>query len=231
MSKFTAQQIVTEACSIAKCPGYTAQGGRALTLVLDDLSEHHNLKKNLVTETVIIQPGSNGPFPLPINYRRTYDLFYLVSDEPVFLEPCSLKEFDSENQLAGQTGYPYEWATDLSQTSYGTPGSLYVYPASNAQVSLTHRYYLLQFGIITPETSQLVPWFEDQDYLIMATATRLMRITDDSRYREYVADCEALLYKHLLMEGDEQQVVKSVILDPRHFKSSRAVRRTKLDPW
>ena len=40
----TSAQIVAEALAIAKCPGFTAQGGRALNLVLNDLVLHRDLK-------------------------------------------------------------------------------------------------------------------------------------------------------------------------------------------
>ena len=59
----------------------------------------------------------------------------------------------------------------------------------------------------------------------------MMKITDDDRYGQFVAVGEQLLMKHLLTEGDEQQVVKSVQLDPRRFKVGGSNRPTKLDPW
>ena len=227
----TAKQIVADACMIAKCPGFLAQGGRQLNFVLSDLVLHRNLKVNLVTDYITVTANNNGPFTLEANYLRTYDLWYNVNGEPFFLYPCSLKEFDSEERQSGLSNYPYEWASDLSPVAAGNPGLLYVYPQSNTGVTLTHRYYLKQPDITAPETSSTIPWFEDQDYLMMATAMRLMRMTDDDRYQQFVVDCEKLLEKHLLTEGDEQQVVKEVILDPRRFHVGGSNRPTKLDPW
>ncbi|OYV48237.1 MAG: hypothetical protein B7X10_03370 [Burkholderiales bacterium 21-58-4] len=227
----TAAQIVTDACQIAKCPGYTAQAGRALNLTLADLVMHRNLKVNLITQSLILQPASNGPWNLEANYLRTYDLWFNLNGEPYFLNPSSLREFDSEVQQAALESYPYEWATDLSPVGSGGVGLLYTYPQANTQLTLTHRYYTSQADIVNPATSATVPWFSDQDYLIHMTACRLMKITDDDRYAEFVANGEQLLLKHLMTEGDEQQVVKSVQLDPRRFKVGGGNRPTKLDPW
>jgi hypothetical protein len=43
--------------------------------------------------------------------------------------------------------------------------------------------------------------------------------------------CDKMLEAHLLTEGDEQQVVKEVQLDPRRFRIGGSNRPTKLDPW
>lgn len=227
----TAAQIVADALQIAKCPGFTAQGGRALNLVLDDLAQHRNLKVNLITSTIALAANSNGPFPLEANYLRTYDLFYLVDGEPYFLEPCSLRQYDAESKQSGLSNYPYEFATDLSAVATGGLGQMYVYPKTPTPYVLTHRYYLKQAQISSPETSATVPWFEDQDYLMTATAMRMMRITDDARYDKWEADVEVMLRKYLMTEGDEQQVVKEVKLDPRRFHFGGRVKPTKLDPW
>lgn len=226
-----ASQIVADACQIAKCPGFTAQGGRAFNLVLSDLVQHRNLKVNLVSASISANAGSVGPYNLESDYLRTYELFYLVNGEPLFLDPSSRAEFDADNYSGVGNGYPSEYATDLSPVAGGGVGLLYIFPSSATPLSLTHRYFVNRTEIATPETSAAVPWFSDQDYLVQATAMRLMRITDDARYESYVARCEDMLRLHLLMEGDEQQVVKEVKLDPRRFRGNGGARPTKLDPW
>ena len=202
-----------------------------LNLVLQDLVMHRNLKVNLITSTIIIPPNSYGPFNLESNYLRTYDMFYTVSGTPYFLNACSLKEIDNENYQSGLASYPYEWASDLSGVPTVGYGVMYIYPATGTQLSVTHRYYNQQPDISAPESSNTVPWFSDQDYLTVATATRLMRFTDDERYPLYVQECDRLLENHLMTEGDEQQVVKEVILDPRRFRVGGSNRPTKLDPF
>ena len=227
----TAQQIVALACKVAKCPGYVTMGGQYLNLALMDLWMHRDLKVNRVSQFLTVQAGTNGPFTLEANYARTYDFFYLQNNLPYFLHPVSMEEYDQEFKDPSTGNYPYEYATDLStqaQTASGTSGYVYVYPQSSGQIILTHRYMVQQPDITTPETSSTVPWFQDQDYLIKATATRLMEITDDERHDTFQAMCETMLRTHLIMEGDEQQVVKSVRLDPRRFHGNRSARPTKI---
>ena len=40
-----------------------------------------------------------------------------------------------------------------------------------------------------------------------------------------------MLRPYLIMEGDEQKAVHEVKLDPRHFRSKRGVRPTKVNPY
>lgn len=227
----SAALIVQDALSMAKCPGFTAQGGRALNLVLSDLVQHRNLKVNQVTASITVIANSNGPFNLEADYLRTYEMFYLINDQPYFLQPSSRAQFDAEPNKSTTSNYPYEWATDLSPVATGSPGLLYIYPQSNTGLTLTHRYMINRADIVAPETSATIPWFSDQDYLIQATAMRLMRITDDTRLDRFDADCERMIRAHLVTEGDEQQVVKEVKLDPRRFRVGGSVRPTKIEPF
>lgn len=225
------QNIIDDALAIAKCPGFRAQGGRALNLVLRDLVLHRNLKVNLVSTTISVVANSNGPFNLELNYLRTYELMYLINDQPYFLQPSSRQQFDSEPNKQTTSNYPYEWATDLSPVSTQQPGLLYIYPQSNTGLTLTHRYFVDRPDVPNPESSQIVPWFTDQDYLITATAARMMRVTDDARWISFEAMCDKMLLEHLLTEGDEQQVVKEVKLDPRRFRVGGSLAPTKIEPY
>jgi hypothetical protein len=107
-------------------------------------------------------------------------------------------------------------------------GQLFIYPQSSGTITLTHRYMVKQPDIVTPETSTVIPWFPDQDYLITATAARLMQITDDTRRPDFLKEAATMLGIQLIMEGDEQQVVKSVRLDPRRFHTNRTLKPTKI---
>jgi len=224
----SASAIVTLATSIAKCPGFTFQGGQCLNLALDDLILHRDLKVNLVNRTISVTSGTNGPFNLSSDYVRTYDLFFTQNGQPYFLNPITLEQFDAKLQGADLANYPYEFATDLSPSAAdGTPANLFIYPQSNAALSLTHRYMIRRPGIASPESSTAVPWFQDQDYLVHATALRLMKITDDARYERFVVDADKMLQVHLLMDGDEQKIVKEVALDHRRFRNARRLREIK----
>lgn len=232
MAYLQAQQIVQLACSIAKCPGFSSQGGMFLNMTLEDLWLHRDLKINRVTESIVVQANNYGPFALPLNYLRTYDLFFQQNNLPYFLNPISTEQYDQEFKDPSIANYPYEFMTILTDETTSqansSAGQLFIYPQSSGAISLTHRYMVKQPDITTAETSATIPWFPDQDYLITATAARLMQITDDTRRQEFLTEAGNMLRVHLIMEGDEQQVVKSVRLDPRRFHSNRSLKPTKL---
>lgn len=227
----TATQICSLARTIAKAPGYTVQSGQFLNLVLDDLVLHRDLKMNRVEQTITVQAGSNGPFALQTDYLRTYDLFYTVNNFPYMLYPLSQEEYDGLFKDPSIANYPYCYTTDLTNQATQTACELFIYPQSNSSLSMTHRYMIKRADISSPESSSTVPWFDDQDYLIHATAMRLMKITDDARYERFRADGEAMLKLHIIMEGDEQKVVKEMRLDPQRFHLNRSMRPTKINPF
>ena len=232
MAYLQAQQIVSLACTIAKCPGYIQQGGQFLNMALEDLWLHRDLKINRVTEFITVQANNFGPFTLPLNYLRTYDLFFEQNNLPYFLNPISTEEYDQEFKDPSIANYPYEFMTILvdetTAIAQNSAGTLFIYPQSSGQITLTHRYMVKQPDIVSPETSTIIPWFPDQDYLIKATAARLMDITDDTRRESFLQQLQNMLRVHLIMEGDEQQVVKSVRLDPRRFHTNRTLKPTKI---
>lgn len=228
----SSQAICTEAASIAKAPGFTAQSGRALNLVLNDLCIHRDLKMLRQQESISVGAGNNGPFNLPANYLRTYDLFFTVNNFPFFLNPMSQEDYDALIKDPSISNYPAWYATDLTpvQVSGGIP-TIKIWPQSNSAITLTHRYMINMADIASPESSATVPWFPDQDYLMHAVAERLMRITDDERRETFRKDCEDMLRTHLIMDGDEQKVVKSIRLDPQRFRVGNRIRPTKLNPY
>ena len=228
----TSTQVVATACSVAKCPGFLTTGGLYLNLVLKDLWLHRDLKVNRKTLPLIVQANLNGPFSLEADYQRTYDLFYLQNNLPYFLKQADNMLYDQQFKSPSISNYPYMYTTDLSsaaQIASSAAGQIYIYPQSSGQITLTHRYMQKQPDLVTPETSFLIPWFEDQDYLIKATAVRLMDITDDDRRPQFNDDLEKMLRIHLIMASDdEQQVVRSVKLDPWKFQNTRSLRPTKI---
>lgn len=227
---FPASQIVSLACAEAKCPGFVSLGGNYLNLTLKDLWLHRALKVNRKTQMLTISAGTFGPFLLEADYQRTYDLFYLLNNLPYFLKPASMEMFDMQFKDPSISNYPYMYATDLSTAAQtlASVGGLYIYPQSSGSIFLTHRYIQKRDDIVSPETSATVPWFEDQDYLVKATAGRLMGVTDDQRQTKYMMDCESMLRTHLIMAADdEQQIVRMVKLDPWRFNNNRSARPTK----
>ncbi|HLZ08310.1 MAG TPA: hypothetical protein VKT80_06980, partial [Chloroflexota bacterium] len=203
---------------------------------------NRDLKVNRVTQTLVVQPGTYGPFNLESDYLRTYDLWYPLptsgggtsSSMTQFLTPITMEQWDAEFKSTSISNYPYEFATDLStqaQTSSGSAGVIWIYPMTSGQINLTHRYMKNQPDIPNPSTSTTVPWFPYTQYLINATAAYMMAVTGDDRKPEYVAECENMLRPHLIMQGDEQQTVHEIKLDPRHFKFKRGLKPTKASPF
>lgn len=246
-----ASAICLMASRIAKGgAGMVSIAGQWLNLVLEDLKLNKNLKVNRVTQSITVQPGVYGPFALEADYLRTYDLFYplpvagggTASSMTQFLTPVTMAQFDAEFKSPSISNYPYEFATDLSTQaqvwSGGSQGSgaltsagqLFVYPQSSGTIVMTHRYMKDQPDMATPETSTQAPWFEYTEYLITATAANMMGVTGDDRADEFREKAKDMLRPHLIMEGDEQEAVKSVELDPRRFKFKRGLKPTKASP-
>lgn len=233
----SAAQICADARAIAKANGFTGQSGRFLQATLNDLALHRNLKILLSSVSIALTQGLNGPFNLPQNYQRPYDFYYSIDGEPYEIIQISLEQYDSYFKDQSVANYPVNFATDLSGLAAmpATPPKLYVYPQSNLTVNATMRYFLKQAELTAPlESSVTVPWFEDQEYLRMDVARQLMSITDDERFASWDGAegvCERQLRKHLLMEGDEQTVVKRIKLDPNTFRMGRKVKATKATVW
>lgn len=237
MSNLTLSAICSLAGQIAKCPGFATQQGQMLNFVFDDLVQHQDLKVNRVTQSIVVQANSNGPFALEADYQRTYDLFFMQNNLPYFLNSITMRQYDEEFKDPSIANYPYEYATDLSTQAKvaanlllaNSKGLLFIYPQSSGQITLTHRYMVIQPTYALPQNDAVtIPWFEDQDYLVTATAARLMKVTDDERQPKFEATALAMLKRHLIMEGDEQQTVKNVRLDPRRFHSRRSLKPTKV---
>lgn len=240
MSTLSASQICSLAATIAKGPGFLQQAGQFLNMVLEDLVLNRDLQMNRVTVPIVVGPNNYGPFNLESDYLRTYDMFYPMPTQQVipgytgltmFLKPCGLKNYDAEFKDPSQANYPYEFATDLSPQATGGVGLLYIYPQSSGTITLTHRYMLQRAPITTPESSNAIPWFQYTDYLVKSTAERIMMVTGDDRQESFHKQCEEMLRPYLIMQGDEQQTVHNIELDPRRFRSNKTLKSTKNYPF
>lgn len=226
-------------------------GGEKLNVVLDELKRVRNLKINRVTQMITVSPGGYGPFPLEADYLRTYDFFYPLptsgggtsSSMTQFLAPITMEQFDGEFKSPSISNYPYEFATDMSSQaqvwsggSQGagvllSAGNIFIYPQTSGAIVMTHRYMKNQPDIVSPETSTQQPWFPFETYLIKQTAGLMMGITGDDRETATLKTAEAMLRPYLIMEGDEQQAVVRVELDPRQFHFHRNLKPTKAQPF
>lgn len=224
----------------------TRIAGQYLNIVLEDLKLNRNLKVNRVTTILNVAPGGFGPFALPADYLRPYDLSYPLqgpNGTTQFLTPITMEQWDAEFKGSPTTTYPYEFATDLSTQaqvwSGGSPGvgtltsagNIFIFPASNGALAITFRYMKNQPDLVNPETNTNTPWFPFSQYLLKQSAALMMGTTGDDRQPGYLMAAEEMLRPHLIMEGDEQQTVREVRLDPRRFQSNRGLRPTKVNPW
>lgn len=230
--------------------GMVGLAGQWLNVVLEELCTIRDLKINRVTETITATAGTYGPFALEADYLRTYDIFYQIpqaggvtqSSQTLFLAPWTMEQLDAAFKSPTQTNYPYAYATDLStqaqvwsggQQGRGTltsAGGLYIYPGSSGVLPLTHRYMKRQDPISLPQTSTKEPWFPYTNYLVTATAAYMLRSTGDDRWTAMWQQAEEMLRPFLIQEGDEQQAVVSVRLDPRRFQFNLGLRPTKASP-
>lgn len=234
----TAAQIVTLTTQIAKCPGMTSQAGQFLNATLQDLCQDYDLEQARGTFLFTFNngafnpavPGSgtgSGPYALPSDYLRTHvsngkdEFFYTIDGVPYPLIQVTLAEYDWMVQTAGFSSYPYNYATDKSQS----PAQLFVWPPSSGSYACTMRYWRLMADIVTPEASNAVPWFPNTEILITSVAGRLMALTGDSRYQEYMSEdvertptsWKAKLNAYLKNAKDREGAVQTVGRDRRRW--------------
>ena len=241
-----AQQIVSLALQIAKAPGYTSQGGQLLNAILQELCQSYDFvvaRKSIqfnfntgATDFLGYQPGC-GPNLLPADYLRAEHkaAFYNISGTIYKMINVEQQEFDAFVQSPGNMAYPSYFYVDMAQA----PPAMYVYwPASGAYL-VTVRYFSQMPDITQPETSQLIPWFPNTNYLIRTLAGEVMLLTDDDRAPAFLASDDmqtpngagVILRKYLTLQDDPEGRVKRVQYDRRFFKGPSILKNTKLVGW
>ena len=125
----TAAQIVSQACQIARCPGFTSQAGQILNKTLSDLCQTYDFDVarqvfafNLPTSQINSQGQAYQD--LPANYLRGIrnGSYYIIDGVPYPMIPVDqVEEFNMFVEQAGLANFPVFWATDMSLT--GTTNS------------------------------------------------------------------------------------------------------------
>lgn len=231
--------------------GMTPIAGQFLNTALERLKLVYNLKMNRVTIPAFQLPaGTNGPAALPADYLRLYDWSYPLPTSgggtsqglPQFIRPLTMEQYDAEFKDPSMANYPYYWASDVSTQAqvwsggnYGngtmtSAGQIFWYPQSSGILNTIFRYMKNQPDYATPETSTLSPWFTFSDYLITETAALLCTVTGDDREAQWHKEAMDMLRPFLIMEGDEQETVHEIKLDPRRFHFQRNLKPTKSSP-
>jgi hypothetical protein len=252
-----AQQIVSLATQIAKCPGFTSQAGQFLNMILSDLCQDYDF--DIIQETTNFNfnlsntnlgtgfPDTNGyaagcgPNPMPADFLRVAhkEAFYNIQGTIYKLIGYEKFEFDQFVQSAGNQSYPSAFYVDVSQT----PPQMYVYWPAGGAYPATVRYYPQKPDITTPETSTTVPWFPNTTYLVTRLAGELMRVTGDARVdqfiggegeegeKRYPSGANAILRRYLRMKDDPENKVRQVSLDRRYFRGPTQLKNTKVVGW
>jgi hypothetical protein len=239
-----AQQIVSLACQIAKCPGFTSQAGQFLNTVLQGLAQNYDFDVIRKTFNFNFNTSSTGngyvagcgPNLMPTDFLRVHKkgAFYKISGVPYTMIGYEQNEFDQFVQQAGNQAYPYAFYVDVSKT----PMELYCWVPAAGAYAATVRYNPQMADITTPESSTTVPWFPNTDFLIDSTAARLMKITNDDRVQPGGSFSMLLLDdaldRYLKMKDDPETAgVKRVTLDRRFFQNGQFGRlpNTKTIGW
>lgn len=236
----TAAQIVTLACQIAKCPGYTSQAGQMLNLALQDLAQTYNLEILKVTDTFNMAtsapPAANALSATWLRSKKD-DVFYTILGVNYFPIQVDQAGYDKLVQQSGMQAYPSIFYVDTSTS----PANMYFWAPPSGAYPVTARYYSLPADIATPESSSSVPWFPNQDYLVTRLAGQMMQITDDDRAQAFLADDEeqfphgagSILRRYLKLQSDETSFAKTVTLSRSRFYNSNyaRLRNTKQIGW
>ena len=209
-----AQQIITLAVQKAGAPGFLLQAGQLLNSILGDLCETYDLDVAKATTVLSITSGP-GPYALPAAYLRTLpgEVFITYNNIPYPLVPLDLAEFDALIQQPGLQSIPTMFATDMSQS----PPAIYFWPPPNGTYPVTIRYYQQMPDIASPQSSALVPWFPNTNYLTTRLTAEVMDLTDDTRASQFFARSEEILTKYLRMKDDSSDRSMRVKLDRRFF--------------
>lgn len=232
--------------------GFSAQAGQLFQMILDDLCYKYDLRANIASATVALTgiptppyfigstPGV-GPYPLPADYLRMAQdevVFSSGSGSPHKMVNDDLANIDLLGLLPTSSNYPEIFATDFSTT---VP-SLFVWPPPSGLINLDIRYFKLQPAIVTlgtnpfvagigggtpPESSTVVPWFNDQFYLKSRLTGELLK--PGAAAKPFLEEAQILLGQYLKLEDDSEGRAIIMKLDERQFPRARSARlpRTK----
>lgn len=201
-------QIITLACQIAKCPGFTAQAGELLNSILSELCQTYDFDAARGPPYIFTFNGLSGPYPLPADYLRMRKgkSFYMYNGQPYFMNYIELEEYEGLVQQLGFHDFPRNITVDMADVNPAFPyggefdvyqfdqgfavggqsvhrgvPNAYVWPPPSIAVPVTIHYYRQMPDIALAATSSQVPWFPYQNYLIRRLAGELMTLTDDDR--------------------------------------------------
>lgn len=229
---YTSQQIVQRACYIAKAPGFVAQAGQYLNLILQDLCQTYDFDFIRELQTLNVIPLANLTSGLPQGYAmnadhlRTREVFYYVGGQPFYLAQMPIERFDQLFNGPGVSNYPENYSIRTETAPY----TMYLYEPPQIPLTVFVRYQPQMPDITTPESSSVVPWFPNQKYLLKQLTADLMAETDDARQEKYEGQARMILDKFLMMKDDKENYAQTVKLDPLRFGNRSSLKPTKQQP-
>lgn len=241
MAGLTAAQICAQARQTAKVPGFAVQSGQLLNVILQELCQDYDFQVARRTSYFNMDPSlsatiggytqGSGPYNLPADFLRVQDqngVFYYVFNVPRRLQAIDLSQMDMMTQQPGLASYPTIFATDMSpldavQQGDAPPGvpQAYLWPPPSGAFPTTLRYFCQMPDIVTPETSAVIPWFPNQNYLLTRLAGELMRPADDVRMADFLGTgdegAQGILNRYLKLKDDKNDRPERVQLDKMRF--------------
>jgi hypothetical protein len=196
-----------------------------LNMVLDTLNQIYDLDYISKPVTLNFFPGTFA-YPLPADHLRTREVFYKIDGASFNLNQIDIRDYNKLFSAPSVDTYPYDFAVDVSTT----PHTLLPYPPPSIVNPVKVIYFPRMPYIAAPETSAVVPWFLNQQYLIEKVAAYLMKETSDDRYQAFDAGAEKLLNLLLIMDDDKEGYAQTIKLSPQNFRPSGIRRPSKLFP-
>jgi hypothetical protein len=221
----SAAQIVELACQACKVPGYKAQAGQLLNMVLDNLAQIYDFDTERV-EVDLPVSGDGAGYDLPENHLRTRQIQYSINGVPYKLVQFPFEQFKLLPTVSQPATYPRAFATNVA----ASPHQLLLYPRFIQSTTLTVIYQPTPSPIVAPESSNVIPWFPNQQILLKQLNAALSMLAEDDRMVSFDQIAETNLSKFLTMSDDKEGYAKQVKLDGRLFRSPDRLRPTKNIP-
>jgi hypothetical protein len=220
----TNSQIIDRACTIAKVPGYRVQAGQYLNLTLQTLCQTYDF--DFIKKVQTINFTNAISYDLNADNLRTKEVYYSVNGDIFYLFQIPIETYHTLFIGPGVSNYPNKFAVDVSLS----PKQLFPYPPPSISQSVTVQYFPQMPDITSPETSDAVCWFPQQEYLIMKVAACLMLETEDDRYGTFEMAAASMLTKFLDLTDDKEGYSRTIKLSRERFRNGNNQNPNKAFP-
>ncbi len=112
---------------------------------------------------------------------------------------------------------------------WGTPANAYVYPGPSGAFTSRLRYQRLMPPLLD---FARIPWFPDQNYLLVRLTADMMASTDDARRESFLSEGRMILGQYDTFADDKTNRAQTVLLDRRRFgRAFNKLPNTKTIGW